>query len=73
MKGKLIKKLSNLFELENIDLNSSLRKQVDWDSLTDLNLISFFDSEYGINISIEEIRNIQYLSDIEKIIKKINE
>ncbi len=73
MKGKLIKKLSNLFELENIDLNSSLRKQVDWDSLTDLNLISFFDSEYGINISIEEIRNIQYVSDIEKIIKKINE
>ena len=73
MKGKLIKKLSNLFELENIDLNYSLRKQVDWDSLTELNLISFFDSEYGINISIEEIRNIQYVSDIEKIIKKINE
>ena len=70
MKGILIKKLLNLFELEDIDLNSNLRKQVDWDSLTDLNLISFFDSEYGINISIEEIRNIQYVSDIEKIIKK---
>jgi len=73
MKEKLIKELLNLFELENIDLNANLRKQVDWDSLTDLNLISFFDSEYGINISIEEIRNIQYVADIEKIISKKNE
>ena len=70
MKKKLIKNLLNVFELKEIDPNINLREQIDWDSLTDLNLISFFDSEYEINVSIEEIRNIQYLSDIEKIIKK---
>ena len=70
MKKKLIKNLLNVFELKEIDPNINLREQIDWDSLTDLNLISFFDSEYEINVSIEEIRNIQYLSDIENIIKK---
>tara|TARA_Y100001935_G_C17047106_1_gene380143 strand:- start:80 stop:301 length:222 start_codon:yes stop_codon:yes gene_type:complete len=73
MKKKLINKLLNLFELEKIDPNINIRKQVHWDSLTDLNLISFFDSEYEINISIEEIRNIQYVADIENIIKKNND
>tara|TARA_B100000886_G_scaffold340278_1_gene308892 strand:+ start:1023 stop:1241 length:219 start_codon:yes stop_codon:yes gene_type:complete len=70
MKQKLIKKLLNVFELKEIDPDVNLRKQVEWDSLTDLNLISFFDSEYQINVSIEEIRNIKYLADIENIIKK---
>ena len=70
MKQKLIKKLLNVFELKEIDPDVNLRKQVEWDSLTDLNLISFFDSEYQINVSIEEIRNIKYLTDIENIIKK---
>ena len=70
MKNKLIKNLLNVFELKEIDPNINLREQIDWDSLTDLNLISFFDSEYEINVSIEEIRNIKYLADIENIIKK---
>ena len=69
MNAKLNKKLKELFELKNIDIKKNLRVQVNWDSLTDLNLISFFDSEYEINISVDEIRNINYVKDIERIIK----
>ena len=48
---KLTNKLSEIFEVENIDVNLKFSDLEEWDSLTRLTLLAMLDSEYNINIT----------------------
>lgn len=48
---KLTNKLSEIFEVENIDINLKFGDLEEWDSLTRLSLLAMLDSDYNINIT----------------------
>ena len=47
----LITKLSEILEVESLDLNSKFSDMAEWDSLTRLTLLAMLDSDYNINLT----------------------
>ena len=47
----LITKLSEILEVESLDLNSKFSDMAEWDSLTRLTLLAMLDSDYNINFT----------------------
>ena len=68
MKEKLLAQLSEIFELEIIDLNEKFKNLDMWDSLTALSIIALADSEYQKKISND---NFKEITTIEELIKCI--
>lgn len=68
MKEKLLAQLSEIFELEIIDLNEKFKNLDMWDSLTALSIIALADSEYQKKISND---NFKEITTIEELIKFI--
>lgn len=68
MKEKLLAQLSEIFELEIIDLNEKFKNLDMWDSLTALSIIALADSEYKKKISND---NFKEITTIEELIKFI--
>ena len=48
---KLTSKLSEIFEVENIDINLKFSELEEWDSLTRLSLLAMLDSDYNLNLT----------------------
>lgn len=61
--------ISELLEVENIELNDALESFESWDSLTILSIIAFCDSEYNVVISAEEINNSITINGLKKLIE----
>ena len=57
---KLTNKLSEIFEVEKIDVNLKFSDLEEWDSLTRLTLLAMLDSEYNINITDADL--LQFLN-----------
>ena len=47
----LITKLSEILEVESLELNSKFSDMAEWDSLTRLTLLAMLDSDYNINLT----------------------
>lgn len=52
---ELIEKLKELLEVEELDLTQKFENMEEWDSLTSLSIIALMDSDYGINMSHNDI------------------
>jgi len=50
-----ISSISEILEVESVELSDELDSFEAWDSLTVLSIIAFCDSEYGVALSAEEI------------------
>ena len=52
-----------------LDLDSKFRDLDEWDSLTALSLIAMLDDEYNITVTGDQIKNLETLGDIFKLLK----
>ena len=52
---KLTNKLSEIFEVENIDINLKFSELEEWDSLTRLTLLAMLDSDYNLNLTDSDL------------------
>jgi len=61
--------ITEILEVDTIDLNDKLESYDAWDSLTILSIIAFCDSEYNIQLSAEEINNSGTIHGLQKLIE----
>ena len=62
-----ISSISEILEVESVELTDELESFEVWDSLTVLSIIAFCDSDYNVALSADEIDNsgtIQGLKDL---------
>ena len=60
---KLSSKLSEIFEVENIDINLKFSDLEEWDSLTRLTLLAMLDSDYNINITDSDLFKFENIKE----------
>ena len=60
---ELISKLSEIFELDNIDINLKFTDLDEWDSLTRLTLLAMLDSDYDINITNTDLMKFENIKE----------
>ena len=68
MEEKVLEILKNVFEDENVNLETSQENNSNWDSLRHLNLIVELESEFDVSFEPEEIAK---MSSVKKIIEII--
>jgi acyl carrier protein len=51
----LEEKLKTIFELDELDLNVKFADLEEWDSLSVLSVLALLDSDYGINLTKNEV------------------
>lgn len=61
--------ITELLEVDTIDLNDELESYDAWDSLTVLSIIAFCDSEYKVQLSADEINDSNTILGLKKLIK----
>jgi acyl carrier protein len=60
---KLTNKLSEIFEVENIDINLKFSDLEEWDSLTRLTMLAMLDSDYNINITDSDLLKFENIKE----------
>ena len=60
---KLTSKLSEIFEVENIDINLKFSELEEWDSLTRLTLLAMLDSDYNINLTDSDLIKFENIKE----------
>jgi len=60
---KLTSKLSEIFELDSIDINLKFSDLDEWDSLTRLTLLAMLDSDYDINITNKDLMKFENIKE----------
>jgi acyl carrier protein len=68
LKDKIIAVLQNVFELEQVDENTSQQNIEKWDSLGHLNLIIALEEEFNISFEPEDIVK---MTSVHMIINKV--
>jgi acyl carrier protein len=65
-KAQFIERIAQFLELSRGELaiETDLRSLESWDSLAVLNLIAFFDSEFGFSVSFAEIDGCRTIADL---------
>jgi acyl carrier protein len=71
--GAILNKVQQLFKIamgEDVDVNLNTEKDMisEWDSINHLNLIVELENEYDLNLSMEEIENIQNVKQIVELV-----
>lgn len=61
--------MSEILEVEKVELNDDLESFDAWDSLTILSIIAFCDSEYTVTLSADEIKNSETINGLKELIK----
>jgi acyl carrier protein len=71
MNDKLLKLLSEVFEVKESDINIDMTKEdIDnWDSLKQMDLVVSIEKEYGIELEMEEIVNLNSIKAIVEVIE----
>lgn len=64
-----ITEISEILEVDTVELNDELDSFEAWDSLTVLSIIAFCDSEYGVPLSAEEIDNSGTILGLKELIE----
>ncbi len=65
---ELIEKLKELLEVEELDLTQKFENMEEWDSLTSLSIIALMDSDYGINMSHNDILSFANIGEFCKFV-----
>ena len=60
---KLTNKLSEIFEVEKIDINLKFSELEEWDSLTRLTLLAMLDSDYNINLTDADLIKFENIKE----------
>ena len=61
--------ISEILEVESVELDDELNSFEAWDSLTNLTILAFCDSEYGISLSAEDVENSQTIRGLKELIE----
>ncbi|RKN76934.1 acyl carrier protein [Ulvibacterium marinum] len=61
--------ISEILEVESVNLEDELDSFEAWDSLTVLSIIAFCDSEYSVALSAEEIDNSGTILGLKQLIE----
>lgn len=64
MKEKLLEKIAEILEVDQVDGSEVLASFEEWDSLTALSIIALMDSDYGKTLSNEQIKSFKTVNDI---------
>ena len=67
MNNKFKNEILELLEVEEININDELVKFDNWDSFTHLSVIAFFDSEYEIVLTNEDLIKAKTIGDLWKL------
>lgn len=68
---ELIQKLSELLEVEDLDINKKFTDYDEWDSLAGLSLIALLDSDYNMTMKTKEILSFNSIKEFcEAVINK---
>ena len=60
---ELIKKLAEILDVEEIDINKKFTDYEEWDSLAGLSLIALLDSDYDMTMKTKEILSFNSIKD----------
>lgn len=64
-KQEFLEELTEIMQLnETIKLSAPLTDIEEWDSMAHLGVISFFDMEFCIELSIDKLKNIQTVDEL---------
>ncbi|MEM9649294.1 MAG: acyl carrier protein [Bacteroidota bacterium] len=66
---KYINTMKELLEVDDLDLNDELSSFDAWDSLTNLSVLAFCSSEYGISLTADEIEEAKTLKGLKELIE----
>ncbi|MBD0849850.1 acyl carrier protein [Maribacter arenosus] len=61
--------ISEILEVETVELSDELNSFEAWDSLAVLSIIAFCDSEYSVALSAEEINNSGTILGLKELIE----
>ena len=68
---ELIQKLSELLEVDELDVNKKFTDYEEWDSLAGLSLIALLDSDYNMTMKTKEILAFESIKEFcEAVINK---
>ena len=65
---ELIEKLSEILEVENIDITKKFTDYEEWDSLTALAILAMLDSDYHKTMKAADLRSFQSVEDFCKAV-----
>lgn len=60
---ELINKITDILEVDELDVNKKFIDYEEWDSLAGLSLISMLDSDYNMTMSTKEILSFNSIKD----------
>ena len=66
-----LKKLAEILEVDNIEMDNVLSEFEEWDSLTTLSIIATIDTDFNVNISAEELLSAITVGDLINLIEEI--
>lgn len=61
--------MTELLEVEKLDMNDELSSFDAWDSLTNLAVLAFCSSEYGITLSADDVENSHTIKGLKELIE----
>jgi acyl carrier protein len=62
-------KLTDILEVEKIEMDNVLADFEEWDSLTSLSIIATIDADFGVNISAEQLLTTTTVGDLVTLIR----
>ncbi|WP_196891999.1 acyl carrier protein [Aureivirga marina] len=66
---EFLEKISEILEVESVNLSDNLEDFDEWDSLTSLSLIAMIDSDYNISVTNDDIREFKTIEDVCNFVK----
>lgn len=65
---KFEEKLANILEVDNINDTDILEDFEEWDSLSILSIIAFFNSDYGKTITVADVKKAKTVGGLKKLL-----
>ena len=65
---KIIQCLQNIFENQEIDINSSAENLNEWDSVAMINIVLEIENQFKVKINVNDITNLKSYKSIKKIL-----
>ena len=61
--------ISEILEVDSVEMNDDLESFDEWDSLTILSIIALCDSEYSVELTKDEIENSKTIRGLKELVK----
>lgn len=65
---ELLSKLSDLLEVDTIDVNKKFSDYEEWDSFTSLSVLAMLDSNYHIQMTYQDLETFPSIADFCKVV-----